>query len=297
MLVRVSRAGDRHRALPIYLAYISAIPTAQAGDASLYTNAAWTNSTLVGRFSLYSPSVTGSANTDLQTTARIQNALTAGLPSNYFRMNPAIGTNASSLRSGSDQSQYDSVVLELRRRLSRGLLISGNYTQSWRKGTTLDSLSRSRAWVRSTGEVPWAFKMTANYEVPVGRGRRYGADMNRVLDGIVGNWSFNMTGRVQSGRVLTTTGRMLVGCRGGSPERCPASLRRRRHHLHAAGRHHPQHAARHDVSATSPTGYGALGPPRAATSRPAHQVPRRSSSAIAPTATSSSSVRCSRGGT
>ena len=196
--------------LPIYGAYIQALNASQAAVAANYTNAAWTNSTFLGRFATYSPDVIGSATTDLQTTARIQNALNAGLAPNFFRMNPTIGTNAANLRVSENKSRYDSVVLQLRRRLSQGLLFDINYTRSWRASTTLETLQRDRFWVEGGG-VPHAFKTTLNWDLPVGRGRRYGTDMNAWMNGILGGWSYNMTGRVQSGEQLTTTGRILVG--------------------------------------------------------------------------------------
>ena len=96
-------------------------------------------------------------------------------------MNPSIGTNNATLRVGEGESRYDSVVLELRRRLSQGLLFDVNYTRAWRSGNTLDTLQRDRIWVDG-GDVPHAFKTTVNWDIPVGRGRRYGTDMNAVAE-------------------------------------------------------------------------------------------------------------------
>jgi len=65
--------------------------------------------------------------------------------------------------------------------------------------------------VRQTNEVPWALKLTANYDVPVGRGRRYMPDASAWVNGVIGDWSVNLTGRVQDGALLTSTGLTLVG--------------------------------------------------------------------------------------
>ena len=59
--------------------------------------------------------------------------------------------------------------------------------------------------------MPHALKITANWDLPVGRGKRYGTDFNPWLEGALGNWTFNLIGRVQSGRILTVTGAKLVG--------------------------------------------------------------------------------------
>ena len=53
--------------------------------------------------------------------------------------------------------------------------------------------------------------MTTDYDVPFGRGKRFGANLNRWLDGALGNWNVNLTGRVQSGNLFTVTGDRLVG--------------------------------------------------------------------------------------
>ncbi len=45
--------------------------------------------------------------------------------------------------------------------------------------------------------MPHAFKTTWYYEVPVGRGKRFGGDINPWLNGVIGNWEFSGTGRLQ----------------------------------------------------------------------------------------------------
>jgi len=200
--------------LPTFLAYLTGVSPAQAGDPAQYSTATaltgFTNTTLLGRLNMYQPGVANMAG-DLQTTARIANALAAGLPSNFFRMNPAIGTNNDNLTTGVGQSRYDSIVLDLRRRLSQGLLVTASYTRTWRWGQARDTLHYPRFFVRSTNEVPHALKLTSSWELPVGRGKRFGANLNPWLNGVIGDWAFNMTGRVQAGEVLTQTGIKLVG--------------------------------------------------------------------------------------
>jgi hypothetical protein len=198
--------------------------------------------------------------------ARRNNALAAGLPSNFFNMNPAVGNNAVNLRTSTDQTRYDALTIELRRRLANGFLLTTNYTLGRRHVQVLDTLRQpERLWVRQTGnvsEIPHAWKATMNWELPVGRGRRFGSNMGPWLNGLVGDWSFNMTGRVQSGRLLTVNNSRLVGMsekelqdmykiRIGSeglvymlPDDVILNTRRA-----------------FDTSPTSPTGYGLLGPP------------------------------------
>lgn len=67
--------------------------------------------------------------------------------------------------------------MELRRRLSKGLLVSTNYTYGIRKGLVNNSIRLDRMEVDNTG-VPHEFNADFTYEVPVGRGRRFGTDMS-----------------------------------------------------------------------------------------------------------------------
>jgi hypothetical protein len=207
--------GSGTSPLPIYLAYLTG--SGDANNPAAYSTPAaialFTNTTFQGRFDIYQPSVMTSANTDLQTTARRANAIAAGLPANFFRMNPAIGTSSAELTVSNTRSRYDSAVIDLRRRLSRGLLFTASFTATWQQSDTRNGndLHNPRIWIDNTSGVPKSLKLTANYEVPVGRGKRFLTDTNPWLNGALGGWSLNMTGRVQTGRVLTVTGAQLVG--------------------------------------------------------------------------------------
>jgi hypothetical protein len=52
--------------------------------------------------------------------------------------------------------------------------------------------------------------MQWDWSVPVGRGRRFGTDMNPWLDGVLGGWEFNGAGRIQA-RTLNFGNVRLVG--------------------------------------------------------------------------------------
>jgi hypothetical protein len=199
--------GSGTSPLPTYLAYLTG--SNQAGDPSRYTASLFTNSAWTGHLGLYEPDPHDAAN-DLQSNAtRRGNALTAGVPVNFFKLNPHVD-EANITRSASG-TRYHSMQLEVKRRLSRGLRVAANYTYGVRYGTALDTLHRPRTFVLSTEGVRHAFKTDWFYEIPVGRGQRYGSGINRWLNGLIGNWQFNGTGRVQSGDLLSATGVRLVG--------------------------------------------------------------------------------------
>jgi hypothetical protein len=94
-------------------------------------------------------------------------------------------------------TKYNSLQLELRRRLAQGLLVGANYTYGIKKASSLQSLRIPRIEVDASDDrnSPHVFKGNWTYELPFGRGRRFGGNMNTVLDTIVGNWEFSGNGR------------------------------------------------------------------------------------------------------
>ena len=244
--------------LPIYLAHFTGQSAANAGDASLYSNASFTNTTFVGRLNRFEPSVGDAAN-DLFSSATFRaNMLAAGLPANFWVMNPAVG-NANVRTSGSF-TKYHSLQTELRRRLSRGLLVNGSYTWSRRYGSTLDSLHFDRYLLRSNN-VPHSFKFNAYYEAPFGRGKRFGANIDPWLDRVIGGWTVSTTGRMQL-QTVSIDNAVLVGMTLHDLQKA--------YKIRIDGNQvvrmmpddiilNTQRAF--DTSATSPNGYGGLGAP------------------------------------
>jgi hypothetical protein len=181
--------------LPTYLAYFAGINPDRAGDPSAYTNvAAFANTSWTGHLGLYEPDPRDAAN-DLHNDATLRgNAIRAGLAPNFFVMNPAIG-NANILRAAGG-SKYHSLQLEYRRRLSQGLLVNASYTFARRIATSLVTIHEPRFFVEDDG-VPHAIRLNWTYELPIGRGRRFGSDMNRVVDLVAGGWELSGTSRMQ----------------------------------------------------------------------------------------------------
>jgi hypothetical protein len=184
--------------LPIYLAHF--IGRADPNNAAAYTGANWTNTARLAELAIRNPNPGAAANT-LFTTAQFRtNMAAAGLPVNFFVLNPAVGN--ATVRTNGDRTKYDSLQINFRRMLSNGLAVDANYVFAKRYDSRLLTLRQDRVLVRSASSVPHALKLTAVYELPFGRGRQFGEDMNRWLDGIAGGWALNLTGRVQRGNTL-----------------------------------------------------------------------------------------------
>ena len=125
------------------------------------------------------------------------------MPANFWVMNPDVA--AANLRTAEGFTRYHTMQFLVNHRLTKGLSFSANYGYQVKFVSSLDTLFRERASLRDTttqGPPPHAFKMTTNYELPFGRGQRFGGNLNPWLDGVVGHWQVNLTGRVETGRLI-----------------------------------------------------------------------------------------------
>jgi len=183
--------------LPIHLAYLNG--RSDATNPAAYTSTNFTNQAFVNRFSALGPSV-GGALAAIDTAAFRANALAAGLPRNLIVMNPMVG--GTFVVADQNWTKYNSLQVELRRRLSQGLLVGANYTYGIKKTSALSTLASPRVEVDLSEDrnAPHAFKMNWDYELPIGRGRRIGGDMHPVLNAIVGNWQYSGNALVKTDR-------------------------------------------------------------------------------------------------
>lgn len=210
--------------LPIILGYYrgaGAPGTFNPSNPALYTSALFTNPTLVNQLSPNNANVLGfAANVD-NSAARRANALSVGLPVNFFRVNPATRGGSFVVDNGG-HSWYDALVLEFRRRLSQGLLVQASYTFSKSESdmfvsssivnsnyTTIRNPALSKT--NSPFDVVSTFKADWIYELPFGKGQKFFGTSNKWVNGFVGGWQFSGTARLQSGAPINFGNVQLVG--------------------------------------------------------------------------------------
>lgn len=201
--------GTGTNPLPTYLAYLNGRTDAgnPAAYASISGSNPWTGTTLAGRHVLASPSPIGAAG-DLDGDAdRRARALQAGIVANFFVPNPHLD-DVNVTDSGA-YSDYHALQLELRRRLSKGLSANVNYQYAIERGSAFDGFSFGRAMVEQ-GNVRHAIKTQWDWTIPVGRGQRFGSNLNALVDGLLGGWSVNGVGRIQA-RTINLGNVRLVG--------------------------------------------------------------------------------------
>jgi hypothetical protein len=149
------------------------------------------------------------ANAIATNTTRMGRLTTAGSPINLFQVNPGLANGSALLEVNGGDTNYHALQVELRRRLSSGLLVQGSYTwshsisneQSQGLGgsfTTLHNVGYDKS--PSPFDIRQAIKLNWEYELPIGRGRRFiNSSGNAVVRKVVEGWQLASVTRVQSG--------------------------------------------------------------------------------------------------
>jgi len=137
---------------------------------------------------------------------------------NLLRPYPQFNGTFQGLPNFGADSWYNSLQVRFQKRMSHYFSLEGNYTFS--KATDdssvgfnafvgglnlgnpqqLDHLKRE--WAISANDASQRLVLAAIFQLPVGRGRWIGSDMNRILDGIVGGWQVSTIVTYQSGQPL-----------------------------------------------------------------------------------------------
>jgi hypothetical protein len=117
-------------------------------------------------------------------------------------------------------SWYNGLLVRFQKKASHGLSFEGNYT--WSKATDYSSYgANSFIYFGGSGlgnpqdinnlkaehsiganDTPQRAVLAAVYDLPFGRQRWMGGDMNRILDAVVGGWSLNALLTLQSGQPI-----------------------------------------------------------------------------------------------
>ena len=198
--------GTGTNPLPIYLAYLNGLPASAAGNPASYSTTAWTTSSITQDIVHTWPDPFSSV-VDLDgNLTRRQNAIKAGLPANFFVLNPDV--DAVNVTDSGAFSDYHALQVDLRRRLSRGLSASVNYQYAIERGSAFDGFRYGRTMVQG-GNLRHAIKTQWDWTLPVGRGQRFGANMNPIVDAVLGGWSLNGVGRIQASVVNFGNVRMV----------------------------------------------------------------------------------------
>jgi outer membrane receptor protein involved in Fe transport len=100
-------------------------------------------------------------------------------------------------------SLYNAFTIRAEKRLSGGLSLLTSYTFSKTiddfDARPLDSYNRDRERALSTTDVPHRLVLGGIYELPFGRGKRFGDGMHPLVDAFLGGWTLSGIATYQSG--------------------------------------------------------------------------------------------------
>src|SRR5262249_19841873 len=121
--------------LPTMLAFFAGAPASgkpNPNDRNSYLATAagganWANATFVNALAINGPAPGTFTNNFINTAGFRNNGVAAGLPVNFFLLNPGKLGGAFTVENNG-RSYYDAAVVEIRRRMSHGLLLQGSYT-------------------------------------------------------------------------------------------------------------------------------------------------------------------------
>jgi hypothetical protein len=158
------------------------------------------------------------ANTIATNATFMANLTAAKYPANFFVVNPTVANGNSYVLTNGGSSYYDAGTVEVRRRMSGGILVQGSYT--WAKALADGATASSSVYSQPTtlrnyalDKVPQGFdirnavKINGIYELPFGQGRKFFAGTsNIVAKKIMEGWELAGVARMQSGTPLFFSG-------------------------------------------------------------------------------------------
>jgi hypothetical protein len=118
---------------------------------------------------------------------------------------------------------YEAMTAKLEKRMSSGLQFVAAYTYGHalaNSGTTLsgspglgtlDPVNYNTSYASASWDIRHNFTTGVDYQIPFGRGKQYGADVNKVVDALVGNWELNAIVTLHTGQPYTLN---ASGCQG-----------------------------------------------------------------------------------
>jgi hypothetical protein len=126
---------------------------------------------------------------------------------------------------------YDAMTASLQKRMTNGLQFQAAYTWGHalaNSGTTLsgsnglyniDGTNISKSYTTASWDIRQNFTTSFNYELPFGRGQKYGASLNKIALVALGNWHMNGVLSLRTGQPFTldSSGCVDVGAGGCGP--------------------------------------------------------------------------------
>jgi hypothetical protein len=157
--------------------------------------------------------------------------LNTSINCNSLRRYPDIGGVSGTASFGF--GNYDGMTVKLEKRMSNGLQFINSYTYGHAladSGTTLsgsggnytkDPTNYGTSYSNAAWDIRHNFTSGFSYDIPFGRGKSYGASLNRAMNTLLGNWQMNGILTLHTGQPYTVRAN---GCQGVWSGGCSPNL-------------------------------------------------------------------------
>jgi hypothetical protein len=110
-------------------------------------------------------------------------------------------------------SHYESAQVRIEKRFSKGYTVLASYTFSkfLEKASLLNAFDADFEKRLSDADIPQRIVVSGIWELPFGKGRKFGTDWHGALNAVAGGWQFQGIWQAQSGRPLTIDNRYFSG--------------------------------------------------------------------------------------
>ena len=106
-----------------------------------------------------------------------------------------------------ENNMYNSLQVQVKRAFSGGYGLNASYTFQDAKSDNSDAYTilynRPLGWGRENSIPDHQMTIAQNWDIPFGRGRRFGANANRAVDAVLGGWNISATTIFYSGLPFT----------------------------------------------------------------------------------------------
>ena len=122
----------------------------------------------------------------------------------YFDVSPDLAGFTNRINAG--LGRYNSMQLKVERRFASGFSFQAAYTVSKTESTGSQGPADPFHYMvkaLSGNDVPQRLVFSYVYELPLGRGKRFGANWNRAIDGVLGGWQLSGITNYQAGFPFT----------------------------------------------------------------------------------------------
>jgi hypothetical protein len=204
---------ENHQVHLSYSNAVDAIPLLPYLSRSPYYDVAVNNKMSGATFKNGGPATTNIAN-PLKGVAGITGSFaTASLmaPSQFLMSTPEYASVTSQLNPG-QEGDYNALNARVAKTMGHGLTVNGVFEWSRSLGT-FNQLNPGDVlnYGETSSDFPFHFSGYGTYQLPIGRGRQFFANDNRILDGAIGGWQISLIYQFLSGSPISWGNAIYTG--------------------------------------------------------------------------------------